>query len=137
MEYKTKQRETILNMLKNSEGSQLSAEELFIKLRLNGSNIGKSTVYRYLEALVEQGAVRKFLADDGKSSNFQFIGSNKDCSSHCHMKCSACGAFLHIECSLFDMLGEHIIAEHSFEMDFEKTVIYGLCRNCREGKNII
>ena len=69
-----------------------SAEEISRYLAEEGSPVGKATVYRCLDRLVEQGTVRKFLLGEGESACYQY--QTGECHSHYHLKCACCGALL-------------------------------------------
>lgn len=130
MGYNTQQRERILGLLKENAGRHLTAEEIESAARREGRPVGKSTVYRYLDRLVDQGAVRKFIAEEGKSACYQYTGADAPCVNHYHLKCSDCGALLHVECEFLDKVGSHVLEHHGFVLNGEKTVLYGLCRDC-------
>lgn len=132
MSYNTKQRELIFELLKENGGGHMTAEEVANRLAENGNAVGKSTVYRYLDKLVESGEVRKYIVDEGISACYQYVGHSDRCNSHYHLKCSQCGALLHVECDYLDKVGEHVLEHHGFKMSNEKTVLYGTCVNCRK-----
>ena len=50
-EYNTKQKRGILAFLKDHEFENFSVEDLVLHLEQDGEKIGRTTVYRYLEAL--------------------------------------------------------------------------------------
>ena len=130
MGYHTRQRERILAVLQNSAGEHITADTLAARLEAEGNAVGKSTVYRYLDNLVGQGVVRKYIVEEGKRACYQYVGESAHCSNHYHLKCSRCGALLHVECTFLDEVGSHILAHHGFQLDGEKTVLYGICLNC-------
>lgn len=136
MRYNTKQRELILKYLSESEGEHIKAEDILEYLKANDTPVGKSTVYRYLDALVEQGNVRKYTIEDGQGACFQYIGENvkTHCKEHYHLKCSDCGELFHVSCEFMDEINTHILNEHNFTVDNSKTVFYGLCDKCTKKK---
>ncbi len=127
--YKTKQRELILNYLIENKNHHVVAEDIAEHLKNQGNAVGKSTVYRYLDKLVNDGKVRKFYHDEGKSSCYQYIDSI-NCNNHYHFKCIQCGHLFHVQCSHLDEMASHIYQNHKFTVDLCKTVIYGKCENC-------
>lgn len=132
MVYNTRQRELILELLKENGGRHMTAGDVANSLHNQGKAVGKSTVYRYLDRLVESGEVRKYIIEEGKSACYQYVGSSERCSNHYHFKCSGCGELLHIECGYLDKVGEHVIEQHGFRLSNEKTVLYGTCLKCRK-----
>lgn len=128
--YKTKQAEILLRFFIENAGSHFTASEIETHLAVNGEKLGKSTVYRRLDRLVEEGLVRRFVADDAKSCCYQYAG-NAECKNHFHLKCYRCGELLHVECDYLDRMQEHIFEHHGFTVDREKITLCGVCEKCR------
>lgn len=129
-EYKTKQRDLILEFFISHKSEHLTAEQVIDHLKDKGTAVGKSTVYRYLEKLVSEGSVRKYFIEEGKSACYQYIEDNEQCHNHFHLKCVECGRLIHIECEYLDEADEHILCHHNFKVDNTKTVLYGICDKC-------
>lgn len=130
--YKTKQRELILNYLIENKNHHVIAEDIAEHLKNQGNSVGKSTVYRYLDKLVNDGTVKKYYIEEGKSACYQY-SENNDCNHHYHFKCTECGHLFHVECSQLDEMTEHLYQHHRFTIDLCKTVIYGKCETCSIG----
>lgn len=128
--YRTRQRELIVQFLKENSGRHLVAEDVAEHLRLAGTAVGKATVYRTLERLVEQNTVRKYRLGEGKSACYQYVGDSPDCQEHYHLKCEGCGKLLHVECEYLQDISEHVLTHHHFHVNGAKTVLYGLCDHC-------
>ena len=133
-QYRTKQRELIIQALDQNRERHVSADELQAMLSASGARVGKATIYRCLDRLVEQGKVRKYLMADGKGACYQLLDSS--CKFHYHCKCTACGELLHVECGQLDSIGAHLVAHHGFVIDSAQTVFYGLCENCSGGNTL-
>ncbi len=131
--YNTRQRNEILDFLKNNASRHLTADDITAALSGSGCHVGKSTVYRYMEKLVNEGRVRKYLISNSQSACYEYIDENHTCGAHYHFKCTSCGHLLHVDCSMMDAVFEHMRTHHGFEADGTKTVVYGLCKNCRSG----
>lgn len=132
--YRTKQREVIIKLLEDNRERHMSADEIEMLLSRSGASVGKATIYRCLDRLVEQGTVRKYHMPDGGGACYQVLDSS--CRHHYHCKCTGCGQLLHVECSRLDTIGEHLLSEHGFVIDPAQTVFYGLCDKCSGGKKI-
>ncbi len=130
--YKTRQRTLVVSLLERLGDRHLTAEEIVSLLAAEGNPVGKATVYRCLDRLVEQGTARKFLLGEGECACYQYQAG--DCHSHYHLKCARCGALLHLECSYIDGMAEHLKATHGFLLDPSKIVLYGLCERCAAQK---
>lgn len=129
--YKTKQRANILNYLKENNEKHITAENIIDYFKKMGTPIGKSTIYRYLDNLVEENIVRKYVTPEtGVAACFQYINNQDKCNSHYHMKCTKCGILIHLDCDEINELSNHIFKEHKFRLDTCKTVLYGTCEEC-------
>lgn len=129
--YNTKQKECIINYLKENTDRQFTLFQLSDILSAN-YNIGKSTVYRIIKKLYEEKEVKMFHSKDGKKSYYQYSGDGIRCDEHFHLKCFSCGKLVHLSCTHMDSLKEHILKNHSFELDPTHTVLYGYCDECNK-----
>ena len=127
--YRTRQKDAVLQCLRGLEGRHATAAEVAASLAEAGQQVSLSTIYRRLEQLVSEGQVKKFQTGDG-SACFQFVGE-EGCGEHFHLKCESCGKLIHLRCRTMDRLSEHILEEHGFLSDPGRTVVYGLCAECR------
>ncbi|MBQ8504104.1 MAG: transcriptional repressor [Clostridia bacterium] len=129
--YNTKQKQLIKSVMTDNKDKQLTCEEIADLLKNMGTPVGKTTVYRFLEKLTENGEVRKFIGINGKSTSFQLIDKELKCEEHLHLRCTECGKLFHLGCEFMNGVGEHIQKHHRFRIDNSKTVILGLCENCQ------
>ncbi len=128
MNYETKQSKLVYDFLEKNSQKHFSAEEVYFSIRGNGGNIGRTTVYRQLDRLVEEHKARKFFSGDNNACCYQF--GSECCHNHYHLRCSSCGTLIHTECDFLDKLSQHIFNDHRFKIDNSKTVLYGICKNC-------
>lgn len=128
--YKTKQKEYILTFLEQNQDKHLTAENILDYLKQNNTPVGKSTIYRYLDVLVNQGIVRKYIIEEGKSACYQYVVEERGCKEHFHLKCNDCGKLFHVECEQLSGIDNHILEHHRFRIDNSKTVFYGVCEDC-------
>lgn len=127
-EYKTKQRALVEDVLKKCAQKHFTVDELAEELSAKGEKVGRTTVYRCLERLCDEGKVQKYSAA-GESACYQYL-SKEDCHEHFHLKCTSCGKLIHIECEHISSLAEHIASAHGFSVNKLKTVLYGVCEEC-------
>jgi Fur family ferric uptake transcriptional regulator len=132
MNYETKQSKLVYDFLQKNTQKHFSAEEVYFAIKENGDNIGRTTVYRQLDRLVEEHKARKFFSGDNNSCCYQF--ESESCHNHYHLRCSSCGTLIHTECDFLDKLSQHIFNDHNFKIDGSKTVLYGICKNCGVAK---
>ena len=130
--YKTKQKEILINYFKSSPGVHITAGDVCEHCKSVGENIGQSTVYRQLEKLVDEGIINKYIIDPGSPACFEYVGedSHQDADVCFHCKCEKCGKLIHMHCEELEEMGLHIMKEHGFKVDAVRTIIYGLCEEC-------
>lgn len=129
--YKTVGRERLLHVLKEHPDRPLTAEELSLELNRESPSGGKSSIYRHLSELCDEGTVRKYRGENQTAYVYQYIGT-RDCSHHFHLKCINCGRVVHLECAVSEDLLTHIRQSHGFTIDRGKSMLYGTCEECRE-----
>lgn len=128
--YKTKQKTAILQCVEKMGDKHFTIDIICKKLSSKGEGAGRTTVYRYLETLTEEGILRKFVMPQGESSCYQYVGQQAECHEHFHLKCEKCGSLIHMQCEEMNSIAEHIKSHHGFALNPLKTVIYGICEDC-------
>lgn len=130
-EYNTRQKRELQRFLMERSMQHFSVDEVVFALRDQGEKVGRSTVYRYLEQLAEQGSVRKYPGVEG-ITQYQHVEDSASCDAHFHMLCSRCGNLMHVDCDMMGQMAEHLMAEHGFRLDPRQTMLVGVCARCRE-----
>ncbi len=127
--YKTKQREHILNII-TSYKEEFTIKDIYSKLNDNAS---LTTIYRLIDKLVDDGIIIKNVHMDN-SIHYQYLEKcNHD--NHFFLKCLSCGSMIHVDCDCIDELYNHINNEHKFLLDKKHIIINGICYKCsNEGK---
>lgn len=126
----TKQRKQVLDILEKNKDSQLSVDEVMLKLSKSDVKIGIATVYRTLDYFEQTGIIRKYISNDNTKACYQFIGEHSECNNHFHLKCLNCGKVIHLNCESIDSVVSHIENDHGFSIDRTKTLLYGTCNDC-------
>ena len=127
--YNTKQRESILHYLKSAPKSHVSAEDIIKYFKEINEPIGKSTIYRYLNILVNKKVIQKYNIDSSSPACYKYAEAD-DCLNHYHCKCSECGELIHVDCDVFENLKKHMKIDHKFEIDTSRIILYGKCEKC-------
>ena len=97
------------------------AEELCKEL----PQVGRATVYRGLNLMVESGILCRVLLDDG-SLHYQLSHRGH----HHHLICSECGLSQDLlGCDIDGLLGDKA-SQHRFKMDGHRLEVYGRCQDC-------
>ncbi|MDE5978301.1 MAG: transcriptional repressor [Turicibacter sp.] len=129
--YKTRQRRLILNYLANNRNRYLTAEEIRSYFCTEGTHVGKSTVYRYLNLLLEKGLIRKYLRSN-RVTCYQYIGEEGTKAPLCHLKCERCGKSEEISCQEIQEVSTVLENQWTFKLNLQQTIFYGQCRECQE-----
>lgn len=126
MERKTRQRALLLECLREAEEEHITASYLMEQLMEKGTPVGKSTVYRFLDALEREGIICKYLVSKNEPACYQLVGGKVP---HYHMLCEFCGTLVHFENKELEHLLE-ILGNGDFLIEGDKSVFYGHCKEC-------
>jgi Fur family ferric uptake transcriptional regulator len=128
--YRTRQGDRILEYLRSLGDSHVTVTQITRHFADMEEHIGQTTIYRRLEKLAEEGAVRKYVLSDGNSACYQYVDTHALCREHFHLVCETCGALIHADCDFLDEIQAHLLREHDFHINTLKTVLYGTCKTC-------
>ncbi|MBQ6704069.1 MAG: transcriptional repressor [Clostridia bacterium] len=126
--YKTMQYKALRDFFREGQKEQYSSEEI-IEALCDGGPLGKSTLYRQLGRMTEEGELRRF--HQGKRVFYQYAHQHSGCDGHFHLKCLCCGKLIHLACDHVAGIAEHISSAHGFTLDLRESVLYGRCEACR------
>lgn len=132
--YSTTTRKKIHDYLEQNSDRTVTVADIDTFLKDLDSEVNLTTIYRYLDKLAKEGTVIKYVAEKGSLATYQYVEKGHHCEEHLHLKCVSCGCIIHLECSFMDEIAEHIRKDHGFELQCKNSIIYGLCRECRENK---
>lgn len=128
MPYMTSQKRRILDFLIQNQSRHYTVEEIIEALSDGEHSPGKSTVYRQISSLLNDGVIRRFEAANSDSFVYQYA-NGVDCEHHFHLKCSLCGKLIHMECHQLNDVRAHILQKHGFLIG-GNSIIYGICADC-------
>lgn len=126
--YNTKQKNILLGWLTAHADNSFTIEDLSEKLSDGDGCPGKSTVYRLVNRLVDDGVVKRFVKGNSRHFYYQLAGS--DCKCHLHMKCTMCGALLHMSHEESEAIMETVLGKDLFTIDSSSTTLFGVCAGC-------
>lgn len=106
-------------------GRQVTAQDLYDRLRRADPRIGRATVFRTLEALVTSGVARR-LEQDGHV--YGYVACRPE--HHHHLACDRCGRVEEIEEGYVTPVAERVAMELGFEIDDARLDFYGRCARC-------
>src|SRR6188474_1735354 len=121
----TRQRLLIANALA-AAGRQLTADQLYRSLRRREPAIGRATVFRTLETLVDAGVARRLELDGHVYAYVACLPAH-----HHHIACTRCGRVEEIDEAYVTPIARRLAREMGFELDDERLDLYGRCATCR------
>lgn len=122
--YKTRQKELILDVIKNFK-NDFTIKEIYEKLN---QNVGLTTIYRIVSKLVEEGKIKKSI-DYNNVVHYQYLDECQ-CDNHFYLKCDKCGSITHVDCDCINDFTNHVLKNHSFKVDNVNIIIKGICKKC-------
>ena len=121
----SKQREVILDVIKNNR-IHPTAEEIYNLVVNEEPKISKSTVYRNINILVEQGVIQKITMATGPD-RYDYLHEE-----HYHAICEVCGEVFDF---CYDFEKEKIIKsikqQTNINIDVNSITVNGICEKCK------
>ncbi len=127
MAYQTEQRDILHRFFVDHPHQPLTAKE--IAAQLSDHPISLSAIYRNLSAMAEEGVLRCSVKPGSREKLYQFV-NGETCRACIHLHCLQCGHMYHMNHRTAAMM-QHRLAEEDFELDTTKTVVYGICKQCK------
>ena len=124
MRRETKQREAILNILRQTD-SHPTADRVYEEVRKVIPNISKGTVYRNLRILRDMGVISE-LNLSGTVSRYE--GSKE---SHYHFRCEKCGRVFDLDEPVNNEMDARVARRTGFKVSYHQLEFRGLCRDCQ------
>lgn len=130
--YRTEQKRMLLGFLEQNAETAYSIDEIIKGLGAQAAgqeSPGKSTVYRLMTKLVEEGSVKRFVKGNSRHFVYQLLQSG-ECKSHLHLKCNVCGSLIHLDRDTSDLLLSAVAGANHFAVSKQDTVLFGTCAHC-------
>ncbi|HEX5534519.1 MAG TPA: transcriptional repressor [Actinomycetales bacterium] len=103
-----------------------TAQEIHADLREQGTRVGLATVYRALQAMVDDGEVDVLRTDDGEAA-YRRCSPNH----HHHLVCRGCGRTVEVEDEPVERWAAKVAAAHGFSDVEHEVEVFGTCAGCR------
>lgn len=129
MTYNTEKTAEIKRIFSTSRERAYSAREICELICPDGR--GKSTVFRIIAKLAEEGSIKKITDKSSRHVCYQYLGQ-EGCSMHLHLKCKDCGMLIHLDEKTSHMLEENLLSSKGFLLE-EGSMLFGKCNACRAG----
>jgi len=121
----TRQRQVVLEAVRDLEGSHPTADRVYDQVRLDLPRISLSTVYRNLGILSEQGRIQPFR---GAGPEVHYDCRTED---HCHAQCRVCGRVLDLPTDAIDHAVVRWGDADGFIVEEVVVTVVGTCTLCR------
>jgi Fur family ferric uptake transcriptional regulator len=119
-------RERIIELLAQ-EPCALSAVEIEDALRAGGARIGRASVYRVLELLVEHGLVERVAVGRGLS---RFERALADGEHHHHLVCEHCGRLVAFDDPALERAINRVSERLGARVAHHDITLHGACPDC-------
>lgn len=127
----TARRGTVLKVfMKNPEG-HLTAEDVYKGVKTEDAQMGKATVYRTLDLLVELGILNKLAFPDGK---LRYELNNEEKHNHHHLICIECGQVYDFRSSCLEDIENEVRKAKEFTVLNHQLNFHGICKYCKAFK---
>ena len=131
-ERNTEQKDILIKYLKENSGEHLSIQEIYKELK---DDIGKTTIYRIINNLIEKGVVTKIPLENKQGFCYKYNLKNENCNSHYHLICEKCNNLYHFKSEEVAKVSKEAEQNENFEIDNNRIVFYGICKQCKENKS--
>ena len=121
----TRQRLIVAETLDRA-GRQVTAAELYDDIRQTHPWIGRATVFRTVDRLVDAGVARRLELD---GHVYAYVACQPE--HHHHLSCTSCGRVEEIPESWVRPLADRASDRLDFEIDDARLDFYGRCAACR------
>jgi Fur family ferric uptake transcriptional regulator len=119
-------RERIITLL-DSEPCALGAVEIEDALRARGGRIGRASIYRVLELLVEHGLVERVAVGQGLARFERILPSGEH---HHHLVCDRCGRLVAFDDPGLERAIGRVSERLGVRVNHHEVVLRGACEDC-------
>ncbi len=106
------------------------ADDLFLKLKNDGSKVSRATVYNTLDILTECSIVARDHFGE-KLARYELIYGNEP---HHHIVCQSCGKIEEFIDKRVDRLARDAAKTMEYQLESGVLHIYGICKDCMESR---
>jgi Fur family ferric uptake transcriptional regulator len=105
----------------------LSAHDIEITLRTQGRTVGRASIYRALEILMEHGLIKRLEVGRAEAC---YEPANPGGQHHHHVVCEVCGALAAFDDPDLERAIERLGARLGMHIDDHDVLLRGTCRQC-------
>lgn len=127
--YQTEQRKQLLQFLQENKTKQYTIDEIISHMGKEHMP-GKSTVYRLIKQLVEEGKVKRCNKNNSRQFVYQLL-DGECCHEHFHLQCENCGKLFHLEEEETRQVQYLLHLKENFDIDVGRSLFMGVCSGCK------
>lgn len=105
-----------------------SADDIVRDLAVTAPGVGRATVFRTLDMLVQHGLLDRIHQPDGCHS---YVRAGEGSAHHHHLICSSCGVVVQFEDCTVQPLLEELSRRTDFQISGHWLEVFGRCSSCR------
>lgn len=129
--YRTKTSDLISQFIQSKTEQSFTAGELSTFLKENGVDVNKTTVYRNLDKMTENGQLVKYKSMISDGFIYQTVEDEHHCAEHIHFQCCKCGSVIHLDDNKTSEYLKSISTELGVQIDLHLSSLNGICQKCR------
>jgi len=123
----TVQRQIILDTLKKFH-THPTVDKIYAEIQKAHPTISKTTVYRNLRQLAQNGIIRQISILDGFERYDGII------DRHHHFRCKSCGDILDVDIPYLADIDEIVRQKYDLQIDGHDIVFKGICSKCGDNR---
>lgn len=123
MQRNTVQRQIILDTLKKLNAHP-GIDELYAEIHKTHPSISKTTIYRNLRQLAQNGIIRQVSLPDGVERYDATV------KAHYHYQCKNCSAIFDVDLEYAEDIDDIVRKTYGFQVDEHDIVFKGSCPRC-------
>ncbi len=127
----TPEREEIIRAIFGNP-DHFDVDELYLKMRRNGSRVSKASIYRNIPLIIEANLIREVWHEDGHMHYEPVL----DKGHHCHLRCLGCGRVIEFVSNEVIALERSLGKKHQFNIVDHRLEVLGYCSNCKDNTRV-
>ncbi len=129
--YHTKTADLISQFIRTKMDCGFTAGELSTYLKENGVSVNKTTVYRNLDKMTENGTLMKHKSAVSDGFVYQSSEEENHCAEHIHFQCCKCGSIIHLSDEKTSEYLKSISEDLGIQINLNNSSLNGICNKCR------
>ena len=129
--YHTKTTDLISQFIQTKMDCGFTAGELSEFLSSHGVSVNKTTVYRNLDKMTENGRLMKHKSLIADGIVYQAAEEENHCAEHIHFQCCKCGSVIHLSDEKTSEYLKSISEDLGLQINLNLSSLNGICQKCR------